>query len=197
MHRHLTPDEIERCALGEEDRPGPLSSHLRDCAACRREVARLEALHELLSILPDLEPAPGFAARVMTRVRLPEPWYERARAGLRERWAVLAAGLAAATATVGGMAYWLFGRQELTPTGLLAFLLESARTLAVRAAIGGGRWLYDLGVIDLVSGLTESIALTEAAAGMALLSLLSCGALWSMRRLARTESVRLPRPAGG
>ncbi len=199
LNRHLTPDEVERCALGAavEERPGPLSAHLEGCAACRREVTLLRALDRRLATLPYLEPSVGFTSRVMGRVRLPEPWHEKAWAGIRRRWAVLAAGLAAATVTVGGMAWWLFGEQELTPRGLLTLILDGAQTLAVRAAIAGGRLLYDLGVVELAGSLADQIALTQAAAGMALLSLLGCGALWMMRRLAQAETAELSRAARG
>lgn len=197
LNRHLTPDEIERCATGgsPEGRPRRLATHLEGCAACRREVALLEALDRELAALPYLEASAGFASRVMARVRLPVPWHETAWATIRRRWAVLAAGLAAASVSVGGVAWWLFGKQELTPSGLLALVADGVRLLAVRAAIAGGRLLYDLGVVDFARALTEQVALTEAAAGMALLSLLSCGALWTMKRLVQADAPRLSRTA--
>lgn len=197
LRRHLTPEEIERCAAGgsETDRPGRWATHLAGCGACRRELARFEALDRELAALPHLHASPGFRDRVMARVRLPVPWHEAVRASLRRRWAVLTAGLAAATASVGGMAWWLFGKQELTPSGLLAFIADGAQALAVRVAIIGGRLLYDLGVVDFAGALAEQVALTEAAAGMAFLSLLGCGALWTMMRLTDRGAPRLPRAA--
>lgn len=197
MNAHLTPDEVERCAVGgsAEDRPARLAAHLEGCAACRREVALLEALDRELAALPYLEAAPGFASRVMARVRLPAPRHEAAWAAIRRHWAVLTAGLAAATVTVGGVAWWLFGRQELTPAELLAFIADGARALAVRAAIAGGRFLYDLGVVDFARVLAEQVAPTQAAAAMALLSLLGCGALWTMKRLAEADDSNLSRAA--
>lgn len=199
LNHHLTPEEIDRCALGAavEERPGPLAAHLEGCAACRREVALLEALDRRLAALPYLEPSAGFASRVMARVRLPEPLHEKAWAGIRRRWALLAAGLAAATVTVGGMAWWLFGEQELTPSGLLAFIAEGTRTMAVRGAIAGGRLLYDLGVVEVAGTLIEQVALTQAAGAMAALSLLGMGALWTMKRLAQADAARIPRVARG
>lgn len=197
VDRHLTQDEIERCVAGgsPEGRPRRLAAHLEGCAACRREVALFRALERELGALPYLVASAGFADRVMARVRLPAPRLEAAWAGARRRWAALAAGLAAAGLTLGGAAYWLLGRQELTPGGILAFLAEGAQALAVRAAIAGGRFLYDLGVVDLGRTLVEQMAPAQAAAGMALLSLLGCGALWTMKRLADTGAPRLTRAA--
>lgn len=199
LRRHLTPDEIEVCALGEPAGapPASLARHLEGCAACRREVAALERLDREVAALPYLETPPGFAARVMARVELPLPRAERAWVVVRRRWAVLAAGLAAVAVATGGAAYWLFGRQELAPTDLLAFLVEGARALALRGAIALGRLLYDLGVVETAGTLIERVAPTEAAAAMGLLSLAGFGALWTMKRLLEADPVRAPRGARG
>lgn len=199
VKRHLTPDEIEICALaGRAGTPSEAAvAHVEGCAACRGEVAALERLDRRLASLPYLETPPGFAARVMARVDLPLPWAERAWAAVRRRWALLAAGLAAATATTGAAAYWLFGRRELTPIELLAFLAEGAEALALRGAIAVGRFLYDLGVVEMATGVVDRIAPTEAAVAMGLLSLAGFGALWTMKRLAEYEPARAARRVRG
>ncbi len=45
-----------------------LSSHLRSCSACRRELAELEAALGILRGLPELAPAHGFSARLRERL---------------------------------------------------------------------------------------------------------------------------------
>lgn len=45
--------------------------HLEACDACRRELAKLEALEQALAALPAPAPAPGLAARVLSRRRRP------------------------------------------------------------------------------------------------------------------------------
>ncbi|MFW5946897.1 MAG: anti-sigma factor family protein [Gemmatimonadota bacterium] len=51
--------------------------HVEGCARCHAEVEELRAVFAALEQLPALAPMPGFADRVMSQVRVPEP--ERAR----------------------------------------------------------------------------------------------------------------------
>lgn len=199
LDRHLTPDEIERVALaGPGEDPGP-AAHVRACGTCRRQVALLRTLDVHLKGLPYLSASPGFTERVMARVQLPVPWHRKVRAAVRRRWAVAAAGLAAAGIALGGPAYWLFGRQGLppSPSALLAFVLEGAQALALRAAIAAGRVVYDLGLVDLIGTLGERLAPAHAAAAMALLSLLGLGAAWTMKRLVESTPAPVGRAARG
>lgn len=185
VDRHLTPDEIELCALEapESEVAGRLGAHVRGCPACRREVAALAALDRQLGTLPLLGTSAGFTERVMARVTLPVPWYEVAREAVRRRWVALSVGLAAACGTVGGMAYWLFGLQGLTPGGLATLAYEGLRTLLLQALIILGRAVYDLGLVDLAAEAVERFTLPEAATAMALMSLLALAALWAMRKV--------------
>lgn len=189
----MTPDEIERVALAAPGEDPGLEGHLRACAGCRGQASLLRTLDAHLKGLPHLATSPGFTDRVMARVRLPVPWYRDAWSTVRRRWAVAAAGLAAAGIALGGPAYWLLGPQELRPSGVVAFVLEGAQALALRAAIAAGRVLYDLGVVDLVGALGERVAPAHAAAVMALLSLLGLGAAWMMKRLAESTPAAIPR----
>ena len=55
-----------------------LESHLIACPACQSEVAEWRSLYNVLAAMPQMEPAKGFANRVMSHVTLPDPWYVRA-----------------------------------------------------------------------------------------------------------------------
>ncbi|MFQ5678210.1 MAG: anti-sigma factor family protein [Gemmatimonadota bacterium] len=195
LKEHLNPDQIERCATGEPgtELPAALGAHLRLCSACRGEVAALETLHTHLRKLPHLDPSPAFTRRVIARVTLPVPWHQRAWSAVRRRWVAIGAGLATATGSVGGMAYWLFGQQELTPSELSGFLFSGLQDLGLRITMAGGRVLYDLGILELLRSLAENVAPSEAAGGMALLSLIGAGSLWAMKRLMEPHTPRLSR----
>lgn len=198
LDRHLTPEEMERCAgigagAGRRER---LGAHVRDCRACRGEVAALRTLHRGLTSLPTPAAPTGFADRVMARVVLPVPWHRLAWATLRRHWLVVSVALVAAVGTVGGASWWLFGRQGLTVEGLGTLVVEGLRTLAVRAMITIGRAFYDLGVVDLGNRLLNEVAPIQALAAMAMVSLLAFGALLTMKRLLETNAPRLQRARG-
>jgi predicted anti-sigma-YlaC factor YlaD len=57
MSRHLSSEQISRRVAGE--RNAPEEEHLRDCVACRAEVARLESVltHFRSSVLAEVEQA--------------------------------------------------------------------------------------------------------------------------------------------
>ncbi|MBI2901042.1 MAG: zf-HC2 domain-containing protein [Planctomycetes bacterium] len=48
-----------------------VEEHLKECGSCRREEQELRRTWELLDNYPAIEPSPGFAARIMARVRRP------------------------------------------------------------------------------------------------------------------------------
>lgn len=190
--RHLSPDDLDRClARREESRlPAQVDEHLGACPECRAEVEFLRALDRHLARLSHPGLSPGFATRVMARVRLPTPWRERALATLRRRWAPIATATAALAVTIGGMAYWLFGQQGLTPVALGGLIVEGARTLAVRGSIAIGRFFYDSGLMDLGSTLWNDVGLDQALMAMAALGLLVVTAALATMQLV---AVRVPR----
>ncbi|MDT8436848.1 MAG: hypothetical protein RRA92_08845, partial [Gemmatimonadota bacterium] len=110
---HLGPEELERIALGEDVSPGAVA-HVSDCAACRREVEGVRRLHAGLLALETSAPAPGFADRVMARVRLPEPAWLRALRTIRERPARALPALAGLLLTLGGAVSWRVAYPEIT-----------------------------------------------------------------------------------
>ncbi len=68
---HLTTDEIELWAQGILGAARAL--HLADCSLCRETADRERKIILALVQLPSFAPAPGFADRVMARVRVPTP----------------------------------------------------------------------------------------------------------------------------
>ena len=58
-----------------------LSDHVRDCAACAARLRSVTRLADLLSSLPEVEPAPGFEARQFAAVLA-----DRARRGEHRSW---------------------------------------------------------------------------------------------------------------
>lgn len=152
---------------------------------CRAELAEWRALDERLAALGHVAPAPGFVAGVMARVRLPVPWQERARAFVRRRWKVVATATASLTAVTGGAFYWLLGSSGVTPAGLVPFLLDGARDLAVQGALGVGRLAYRLGWVDPAGGFTEGLGLLDAVGGLVAAGTLGLLSIWTMYRLMR------------
>lgn len=196
LSKHLTTDQIERLATGEPAKAQPVAAvakHLRHCTTCHQEVTALATLHIQLRKLPYLSTRHGFTERVMARVTLPVPWYEQVWSTLRRRRVAVGVGFATAGSALGGVAYWLFGQQRLTPSEIFTFALEEIQAIGLRIAIAGGQVLYDSGVMDLLGTLIEQVALPEAAAAMALLSVTGFGALWTMKKLMVTDASRLLR----
>lgn len=199
--RHLEQEELElflprlRRRDGAAEPPEGPRRHLRECARCRGRLERLRSLDRKLAGLPPLEPSPGFADAVMARVELPAPWYRRAWSAVVDRWllAVLAVLGAGATAGFGA---WIGLRPDLSLGGLANLVLERISALFWTAVVHLGRMLWESGLPAAVRSLAGSVALTEAAAAMAALTLAAGGAGWLMVRL-MTASPPRPRGARG
>ncbi|MGH7606348.1 MAG: hypothetical protein ACREME_03330 [Gemmatimonadales bacterium] len=69
--QHLTTDEIELWAQGLL--PAARAMHLAACSLCHTEGDRERKIILELVQLPHFAPAPGFADRVMARVKVPTP----------------------------------------------------------------------------------------------------------------------------
>lgn len=114
---HLSPDDFDAWlsgALGPDAR-----DHLDHCTECRERAEAEREILGLLASLPLMNPAPGFADRVMLAVTLPDPFALRSLAGLRRRLlATPRAAALAATITVmlvGSMTasiVWSLGHRE-------------------------------------------------------------------------------------
>jgi len=145
---HPANEEVEAYVAGSlsaADR-ATLESHLAGCPECTTEVEEWRALFAALAALPQIEPTPGFADRVMAQVRVIQPWHVRVAAMLRrflptttKGWLLLSAILALPLVTLGGAVTWLASRPWLSLGDLwiyLGFRLEEfmagvARQLAV------------------------------------------------------------------
>ncbi len=173
----------ELARLGHLEAPPSLAAAVME--RCRAELVEWRALDERLAEIGHLAPAPGFVAGVMARVRLPLPWPERARALVRRRWRAMAAATASLTAVTGGAFYWLLGSRGVTPAGLVPFLLDGARDLAVQGALGAGRLAYRLGWVDPAGGLAEGLGLLDAVGGLVAAGTLGLLSIWTMLRLMR------------
>ena len=87
MYRHLDSEDVDQWLVGE--RNPAAEDHLRDCAECRSEVARLESAltgfcdsaHQWSARQPLSRPPAGWVARSVTGRRWAAPM----------RWAVVAA----------------------------------------------------------------------------------------------------------
>ncbi len=122
LTRHLLPDELDLLLDGETGfGVQQLTAHLRDCAACRDELAALRAFVADIETLPELVPSSRFADRVMHEVHVFEPWHVAIRTSLAG-WmptspvARIATGtaLTGAASLVTGVAAWGWAHRETT-----------------------------------------------------------------------------------
>lgn len=192
---HLTQEQLEafvpRLRAEDVEPPPGDRRHLEACGRCRRELHALEELDEALAGLPELEPSPGFTEAVMARVELPLPWYRRAWTALLDRWLVLAVVLAGAGASGGGIAWWIAGRPELTPGGLVAFALERVSALFWTVVVAAGRLLWTSGLVESLRALVGAVEPVEGLAAMAVLSACAAVAGAVMARLMDASPPRL------
>ncbi len=184
---HPTTDELE-LLIGEPATRSrrAVDAHVARCDECRRQVAALRSLEGMFRSMPRFAPAARFAERVMARVRLPRPWYVAVWATMRAHWVATSAATAAAVGAVIGTTGWLFSHPEVTPRGLIGFLLNESQRLVWRGVVSVGRWVFDSGLPSVLSGLVEQVQLTQAVVAMGALSLLSIGAIYTLLRLIRT-----------
>lgn len=172
--------------------------HLAACEPCRSEARGWQEIFSALGSLGHLAPAPGFAERVMARVRIrapvPAPW---ARAGngilawgrgflprSRKGWAVAGGIASAPTITITALFYLVFSHPLLTFGSFTTYVSWKASALlttlftAVADAAVGSVTLFR--AYTVLGALTES-PLLVGFGGLAF-SLLSGVALWVLYR---------------
>jgi anti-sigma factor RsiW len=197
--QHLTAERLETYVEGlldEADR-AVIESHLVGCPRCQQELDEWLALFAALSDLPDLEPSPNFADRIMAHVRVSPrlAWQEhaaRANAALARvlpkttfGWGLATAFLALPILLGGGLTVWLLSKSHLTPASAWTFFsgqfVDGVRGL-VAAALSRmlqtdvAAWLVERGGALLATAGAGRIGLIAAAA--ALTTLLSVWVLY-------------------
>jgi hypothetical protein len=182
---HLTPDDLDAWIAGTL--ASAAQDHLAFCPACQDRTETEREIVTLLGALPLIGPAPGFADRVMARVRVPEPSAARSLRSFRSRvfatrrTAALAASLLVLVAgSMAGSVVWTLGHQD-TLAALYAWLASQA---------GQAAWL---GVRGLASNFIEqpwfagfkTLAASPARLGLAsaLAMAVYVGGVLALRRL--------------
>jgi anti-sigma factor RsiW len=147
---HPTADRLEAFVEGLLDKAERvvIESHLLGCPHCQTQVDEWRVLFAALSGLPQFEPSPGFADRVMAGVQLTpgsrrSTWQSAwgwaagrataasaAAAGLLPKstlgWAMVTAFLALPVVAGGAFVTWLLSRSYLTPETLWAYVSTQA-----------------------------------------------------------------------
>jgi hypothetical protein len=122
------------------DERGRVAAHLLRCPACRREVDDLTGVgDELLQLIPDAEPPPGFDERVLSR--LGPDRGRPSRAVHTRRWVGAGvAAIAAAAAAIVGLA--LADGHSDHPHGVVTALLADGHPIGSVYVEGRPPWLW-------------------------------------------------------
>jgi anti-sigma factor RsiW len=178
-------------------RAAQVRTHLGTCPACAADTVAWQATFSHLGTLERLDPAEGFAERVMAGVRIPAPVpgrvpeWSRALAwvgGLiprtRRAWAALS-GVAVTPAVTLGLVLWtLASHPTLTPGALASFMEWKVSAMVAGAwEAFAARTLQSPGLFEVYSFL-GSLAWSPAAMAGALvaLSVGSVAATWVLYR---------------
>jgi len=84
--KHMTEEELVDYRDGEANGREASAAHLQECAECRAELERIEAVFAALDAMPVPDPEEGYGQRVWQQIapRLPEKrpsWWARATQG--------------------------------------------------------------------------------------------------------------------
>lgn len=190
--------------LGGPARDG-LETHLGACVRCRGELHRWEGVFARLAKLSHMEPAPGFADRVLARARAakeagapgipgveasPSPgerlggWLERLLPHSAPGWAVACAAVLVPALTLVGGSFALFSHPRLTPAYLMAFL--SWRATGAAGELVGRLWEQVVTSPILQWALSATGELSAPLEALGLTALLfsagTAGSLWILYR---------------
>jgi len=197
---HLPPERIQDYLDGAL--PGRQGNQARDhlaaCQPCQAEVQGWRNLFGALNGLAHLAPAPGFAQRVMARVRIPAPvptpmaeagsrllgWARGFLPRTRKGWAVAGGIASAPTITMATLFYLVFSHPLLGLGTFTTYVSWKASALlttlfsAVGDAMVGSVALFR--AYSVLGALADSPLLVGA--GSLTFSLLSVLALWVLYR---------------
>lgn len=204
---HLPADRIQEYLEGGLSDRGAseVREHLAACGPCAGEARGWEYLFGALAALGHLAPAPGFAERVMARVRIPSlapalratagsrilSWARGLLPQTRRGWAVAGGVASAPTITVAALLYLVFSHPLLTVGTFTTYLSwkASAVLVTVFSTVAGAA----VDSVTLFRAYTVLGSLTEypflVGFGGLAFSLASAVALWVLyRNLVTTQA---------
>ena len=182
---HLTPDDLDAWLAGAL--APAAQAHLAGCPACQERADTEQEIVAMLSALPLLSPAPGFADRVMARVRVPEPvavstfaLLRRKAFATRRSTAIAASLLVLLLGSMGGSIVWTLAHQDTLAAlgGWLTAQAGQAAWLGIRGVASNfieQPWFAGLRTLAASPG---RLGLASALAMLAYL-----GGIWAFRRL--------------
>ena len=185
----------------DEARRSAVESHLSVCDACRTEVAELEAVFGALAGLEQFAPSPGFADRVMTRVRVPsrafadaEAWVRRLVPQSTRGWAVAAALLALPVVGATLLTAWIMSQPGVTPQGLWTM----GTALAAEGLASGWQWTWTrlagtnlVAWLERANELLATVGRGEIGLAAVMFATLTAGSIYVLyQNLFRTEARR-------
>jgi len=191
---HLTEDELDWIAFVWRPAaalPAHLERHLATCEACRAAGSELRTLQAAFGRLPSFAPSSGFSDRVLARVSLPRPLRERSAEWVRARWRSLAAAGVALGGSSGAMAIWLFRQPQVTPQGLIAFLVMRVRDFGWQAGLWISRVLVESGLAGVAARMYDALTVADAIASLATLGVMTLATSIVLVRLLHTAEPRL------
>ena len=182
---HLTPDDLDAWLAGAL--APAAQAHLAGCPACQERADTEREIVAMLSGLPLLSPTPGFADRVMARVRVPEPvavstfaLLRRKAFATRRNTAIAASLLLLVLGSMAGSIVWTLAHQDtlMALGGWLTAQAGQAAWLGIRGVASNfieQPWFAGLRTLAASPG---RLGLASALALLAYL-----GGIWAFRRL--------------
>jgi hypothetical protein len=132
---HLTADDLD--AFHSASLTDQAREHLEECEECRSMALLDRSILDALATLPSYAPRPEFAARVMARVRRPEPAVVRFfRPRSRAAWGRVA-WAATVVVSLGASIVWSLFNRDLLLSWINTSAAETGRTvwLGVRVVV--------------------------------------------------------------
>lgn len=191
---HPTPDRLEALVEGvlAEAERSAVEQHLVSCLRCQAEVEEWRAVFAALAALPRLAPSPGFADRILARVRVRQPWAARVGAVLARLmprtttgWALLTACLALPAAAGTALIAWVMSRPGLSAQTLTLFLRDRAAEVILSFAGDAATTAMETTLAAQIAALIERLlttAPTELGAAAAAFAATTLASVWVLYR---------------
>ena len=194
---HLSELALEMWAAAEVEAHElqELESHIQACPDCRAKAAEWQGIFLALASLRDVEPSNTFDDRVLEQVRIPTEQVVGAPAWVvkvARRAPRIAAGVVGLwTLSVVFGAAWLQKTVDVPPAMLLARFLNDAKELLLAGAIKLGAILHLSGFLDVLAEVSDTVPGLGVAGAAALVTALSCLAIWTLYRVTKYEPPRV------